>query len=169
MEQPMVTNSFQNSEEQGDSVYLYAPENKDLYRDVLENFNNNDCIFSRNLLAYLEEEGRGEDSFHTKHLLTCSSCQNKAKKYRSMKHKIETSIPTFEFNEELAPMLRSEVKDAFQHFSKKAEGAQWTKINTWKLLKSSFVELYKGCFSSRELVLGLFMAAMMALVFYIFS
>lgn len=163
-----------------DSVYLYSPEHKDLYNDVLESFNKSDCVFNRNLLAYLEEESYQADhgiretkldqSFYSKHLISCKSCQAKASEYRKMKYSIKTSLPEFSFNEELSGMLESEIKDAFDHFAKLHDSGDQSvsRLDFFALFRSSIIEFIKGFFSSREIVLGFLLSSVIVLLILIF-
>lgn len=153
--------------EHQDSVYLYHSENKELYNDVLENFNKSDCIFNRNLMAYLENRDEQDDSFYAKHILSCSSCQAKAKEFRKLHTKINESIPIYKINEELLPMVREEVKDLvdlFNHDSNEIE-----RINILKTFKASLSEFFKGFFTSREIVMGFLVASAMVLLILFFN
>ena len=150
-----------------DSVYLYDPDNKDLYNEVLENLNKNDCIFGRNLLAYLEDQDRADNSFYRKHLMSCKSCQLKAGEYRSMKDQIQKTIPERKLNPDLLAMLRSEIKDSIDHFSKDRDSIE--RINWGATFKSSLIEFSKGFFFSREIVLGFLLATSLLLFILLFK
>ena len=143
-----------------DSVYLYSPENKQLYQDVIESFSQSDCIFSRNLVAYLEDD-HGKDSFYTKHLLSCETCQSKAKEYRAMLSKVSDSIPVYEMTEELFSMMRGEIGDVADLLNREEEDPH--RIDFKATFKSSLFEFAKGFFVSREIVVGFILSCVVVL------
>lgn len=139
-----------------DSVYLYHSENKDLYNEVLEKFNQSDCIFNRNLMAYLEDRERSDDSFYSKHVLSCPSCQAKAKEYRNIQNRIGQAIPDKQMGDELLSMIKADIKEAEELFNQ--DPSELEKINILATFKSSLVEFFKGFFTSREIALGFLLA-----------
>ena len=143
-----------------DSVYLYSPENKDLYQDVIESFSQSDCIFTRNLVAYLEDD-RGKDSFYTKHLLSCETCQSKAKEYRAMLDKVSNSIPVYEMTEELFAMMRGEIGDVADLLNREEEDPY--RIDFKTTFKDSLSEFARGFFVSREIVVGFLLSCVVVL------
>lgn len=158
--------SRRSSQYKDDSVYLYSPENKDLYNNVLENFNKSDCIFNRNLLAYLEEE-KGNESFYSKHILSCESCQAKAREYRKMMSTVKTSIPIHQMNGELDSMMRSEIADVADLLNR--EEVDPHALNLLDTFKSSLKEFTKGFFFSREIVLGFLLSSVVVLFTLIYK
>ncbi len=161
-------NSFRKKTSQlEDSVYLYHDENKDLYNEVLEGLNKSDCIFNRNLMAYLEKQDEVDDSFYSKHLLSCPSCQAKATEYRKLQSKISQAIPYYKINKELLPMVSEELKEALKLFNH--DPNQIERINILSTFKASLGEFFRGFFTSREIVLGFFVASAMVLLILVLN
>jgi len=154
---PSNQNVFKTKESQvKDSVYLYNPENKDLYNEVLENFNKSDCIFNRNLMAYLEECDRSVDSFYSKHILVCPSCQAKALEFKNIRNKIVQSIPNQQMSDGLLAMIKPDIKEAKDLFNEDPSSIE--RINFLSTFRKSLVEFFTGFFTSREIILGFLMA-----------
>jgi len=144
-----------------DSIYLYHSENKDLYNEVLEKFNHSDCIFNRNLMAYLEDRERSDNSFYSKHILSCPSCQVKAKEYKDIQKKITQAIPDREMSDELLSMIKADIKEAEELFNQ--DPNELERINILATFKSSLIEFFKGFFTSREIAFGFLLACFFVL------
>lgn len=76
-----------------ESSYLYSPENRDVYRKMLASFNDRDCVFSRNLIPYLENPSKEPGPFYSKHITECSHCQRRAQNYAQTLQLVREHIP----------------------------------------------------------------------------
>jgi len=148
-----------NSETE-DSVYLYNPKNKDLYSKVLDQFNESDCIFSRNLMAYLEDRGRSDGSFYSKHIPHCVSCQTKASEYKEIQRKISKAIPNQQMSDESFSMIKAEINEAQGIFDPNVIA----RINFLATLRKSLIEFFSGFFTSREIIFGFSLACLFVLI-----
>ena len=89
------------------SLYLYS--DKSLYHQVLKDFNTNDCLFSKNLIAYVESRSVHSGSFYQKHLLECEICREKVGKYKKLLSSISKQIPYVNPSEEVSLQLKNYV------------------------------------------------------------
>ena len=137
------------------SVYLYDPQRKDLYQKVLNEFSRKDCVFGRNLLAYLEGPEDQVGPFYSKHLLTCPTCQAKARDYKKMMHSLDEAIPFVEASIETKEMFHSELKEILPLFEKVEEEDPMKGI-----FLESLKEFAANFYRSKEMAAGVALAAM---------
>lgn len=99
------------------SKYLYSDKN--LYFQVLEEFNKGNCLFSRNLTAYLENSTSQPGPFYGKHLNECKICQEKVRNYRKLLHTVKSQIPYVQPEHDFLSHIEPELKEAFSVYKKR--------------------------------------------------
>jgi len=101
------------------SSYLYSPENRGLYFEVLEEFNKGNCLFSRNLMAYLENSHQQPGPFYQKHLSECEVCLSKVRSYKKLLTTVKAQIPYQQPVSDFESVIDAELKEAFSLFKQK--------------------------------------------------
>ena len=127
-----------------ESVYLYGEEGRDLYQDFLNNGNKQDCLFSRNLFAYLERGSEVQSPFYEKHLLECPICQAKASKWEQLLKVVDQNIPEEKMETSTLEFLESECANLAEVFGKqKIIDKRNRKKESLEAIKSALLDLVK--------------------------
>lgn len=110
------------------SSYLYSPENKDLYKETLDEYNQKSCVFSRNLIALLETASLKQGPFYQKHIKECRVCQKMASDFAQKEKKIKAAIPVQTTPPDLAQNIKADLREALAYIEKKSRPKKtWSK------------------------------------------
>jgi len=149
-----------------ESTYLYSKNNIDLYHRMLDEFNSSECVFSRNLLVFLENGEREPGPFYSKHINECSICQKKAREYSALLMSVNRAIPVASLPENFQSLVKREIKEslklAFQRLEEKDSTSLWSK----KFLFQVFEDLGKRTFLTRDFLKGIALASLSAAILY---
>ncbi len=94
--------------------YLYSKENGPLYLGILEEQNNAECMYSRNLIAVMEGQSESMSAFYDRHVVECKICQDIAQATSWRSQRVRQLIPSIRVPTELSSQIRSELKDALR-------------------------------------------------------
>ncbi len=127
------------------SSYLYSPENKDLYQDTLNEYNQKKCVFSRNLIALLETASLKQGPFYQKHIKECSICQKMAQEFSEKEKLIKAAIPVARTPNDLGENIKADLKEALGYLEKKSRPApRWSRELAKDALKDFFITMPKS-------------------------
>lgn len=137
------------------TTYLYSKDNKNLYFQMLEDFNKGNCLFTRNLLAYLESSHKQPGPFYSKHLSECAVCQEKVKRYRGLLNEVKAQIPFVQADDQLESMIKPELKEILGlHQRKKKQEETKDRLLNQKFFKSAVSDFFKEALFSRTILKG---------------
>jgi hypothetical protein len=150
-----------------ESTYLYSQNNRDLYHQVLEQFNDQSCVFSRNLLAFIESPHKEPGPFYSKHVNECSHCQKMAREFSEALNRVSSLIPDQSPPEGFSATIKPELKEVGRFWQKKqkAMAAQKSVMGPEFYAQALSDFFFKGLLS-RTFLKGLGYASLSALVLY---
>jgi hypothetical protein len=141
---------MKNKNIEDESNYLYANEQRDLYRKTIEQHNSSNCTFSRNLIPYLESSHfkNDDDSFYARHLGECNICQKKARSWIELMKEIRNVIPSAP----VEPILIQEIQEEMRKFSvslswQEKERQKEKIIHFFQVSKNVLVDIGKSFFT----------------------
>lgn len=150
-----------------ESTYLYAQDNKDLYHQVLEQFNDKDCVFSRNLLAFIESPQQQPGPFYSKHINECPHCQKMAREFSQTLKRVQALIPDEAPPEGFSQAIRPELKEAARFWNKKVKLATQKENGlNFEFLEQAVKDFFFEALLSKNFAKGLGYAALSALLVY---
>lgn len=152
----------------GESTYLYSQKNRDLYHKVLEQFNDQSCVFSRNLLAFIESPHKEPGPFYSKHVNECSHCQKMAREFSETLNRVHALIPDQSAPEGFSAIIRPELKEVARFWNKKQKALECQK-NTMgpEFYLQAVKDFFLTGIFSRTFLKGLGYAGLSALLVYI--
>ncbi len=150
------------------SRYLYSQENKNLYEETLDEFNNKSCVFSRTLIAQLESSQLKQGPFFQKHIKECKVCQTILEDYSSKEKELKAKIPVVSAPDYLVETLRPELRQSLAYLQVKSEERN-KPIVTKRLVLKSLKEFVTTVPKSRTFLNGLVLAffSFVALKFFL--
>ncbi len=149
------------------STYYYAKGNRDLYQKTLDQFNDKNCVFSRNLLAFLESPHKEPGPFYSRHVNECSHCQQKVQEFSKTLQTIQDLIPDAQPPADFSRTVRPDIKEAINFWKKKVKALKdHDKLMGPTFLKRLFVEFFTQGLMSRTFAKGLLWACASALILY---
>lgn len=148
-----------------ESTYFYSQNNRDLYQQVLDQFNDKNCVFSRNLLAFLESPQREPGPFYSRHVNECPHCQKKVREFSQTLKTIHALIPDEAPPEDFRRTVSPEIKEAIS-FWKKKQRALRRERNLYgpEFIKRAASDFVMQGLWSRSFLKGIGLAAMSALI-----
>lgn len=151
-----------------ESTYLYAEKNRDLYQSVLDQFNDKNCVFSRNLLAFLESPQREPGPFYSRHVNECPACQAKVHEFSKTLQNIQRHIPDHSAPDDLSLQVRPEIKEAINFWKKKQKALEKSdKILAADFVKEATKDFFTKGLLSRSFAKGLLWAGFSAILLII--
>lgn len=151
-----------------ESTYLYSENNRDLYQQVLEQFNNRSCVFSRNLLAFIESPQKEPGPFYSKHINECEHCQKMAREFSDTLSRVNHLIPDQSPPEGFSAIIRPELKEVARFWSKKQKAlANQKKVYGPEFFTQAIKDFFLEGLLSKNFAKGLGLAALSALLVYI--
>ena len=151
----------------GESTYLYSQKNRDLYHQVLEQFNDKNCVFSRNLLAFIESPQKEPGPFYSKHVNECAHCQKMAREFSVTLARVGSLIPDQSPPEGFSSTVKPELKEIARFWRKKQKSLETQKSTMGPEFYAQAVKDFfiAGIFS-RTFLKGLGLAGLSALLVY---
>lgn len=152
-----------------ESTYLYSSENRELYHHVLDQFNNNDCVFSRNLLAFIESPQNEPGPFYSRHINECEHCQKKVRSFSQKLTIIKNLIPETLPPEDFSSQVKPEIQEALKFLKKRMK----LNLNKGRLLNKDFlreavVDFFFRGLRSQTFLKGLLYASLSAILVFLF-
>ncbi|GEM_PF-2282975 len=152
-----------------ESTYLYSSENRDLYHHVLDQFNNNDCVFSRNLMAFIESPQNEPGPFYSRHINECGQCQAKVRAFsqtlKNVRKLIPENSPPEGFNAQVSPEIQEALK-----FLKKRIKVEENKnlLFSRDFVRQAIIDFFTIGLRSQTFFKGIALAALSTILVYIF-
>ena len=150
------------------STHLYSKENRELYRDTLDQYNQSFCILGRNLGFYLESATGVSSSYLSKHIKKCPICQREAKVWKKKMRQLEGQIPLVAPSTGTHELIRSECHQILELLQKRMNSRgeearpEFFKTSGQKL-QAAGKEIFH-IFTSKELFKGIVLAGAVGLV-----
>jgi hypothetical protein len=153
-----------------ESTYYYSKDNRDLYQKTLDQFNDKNCVFSRNLLAFLESPQKEPGPFYSRHVNECPHCQKKVQEFGRTLQTIQELIPDEQPPIDFSQTVRPDIKEAVSFWKKKQKAlSDHDKLMKPSFFKRLFIEFFTHGLMSRTFAKGLIWAGLSAvLLFFIF-
>lgn len=150
-----------------ESTYLYAESNRELYQKVLDQFNDKNCVFSRNLLAFLESPQREPGPFYSRHVNECPHCQQKVHEFSQTLKVIQSLIPDYSAPEDFSQVVKPEIKEAINFWKKKQKALEkHDQIFGVEFFQNAFKDFFMKGLWSRSFAKGLMWAGFSALILF---
>lgn len=148
------------------ATYLYSDKN--LYHKVLDEFNQGNCLFSRNLMAYLENTSSQPGAFYGKHLNECKVCQEKVRRYRGLLNKVRSQIPYIQPDGEFIAHIEPELKEALKiHQARIKRKSEQNDYFQGEFLKRASNDLIKGVLFSPSIIKAAAWSGIAGILIYI--
>ncbi len=150
------------------STHLYSKENRELYRDTLDQYNQSFCILGRNLGFYLESATAASNPYLSKHIKECPICQREARVWKKRMRQLEGQIPLVAPSTGTRELIRSECHQILELLQKRMNSrAQKASPKFFETSGQKFKMAVKEVFhilTSRELFKGIALAGAVGLV-----
>ncbi|MCR9205081.1 MAG: hypothetical protein NXH75_10915 [Halobacteriovoraceae bacterium] len=148
------------------ATYLYSDKN--LYHKVLDEFNQGNCLFSRNLMAYLENSSTQPGAFYGKHLSECNVCQEKVSRYKDLLHKVKSQVPYIQPERDFISHIEPELKEALSIYKKRLKREDKKgEYFQGDLIKRVGEDLLKGVFLTPAFIKGMLWSGIAGILLYI--
>lgn len=148
------------------STYLYSDKN--LYHKVLDEFNQGNCLFSRNLMAYLENSSTQPGAFYGKHLSECKVCQDKVSRYKNLLHKVKSQIPYIQPERDFVSHIEPELKEALSLYKKRLKREDKKgEYFQGELVQRVGEDLLKGVFLTPAFLKGMLWSGVAGILLYL--
>lgn len=150
------------------STYLYSDDNRDIYQDYLNEISNKECRFSKQIPLYLERTHENEMTFFSKHLMSCSICQDALREEEEKRKLVLKSIPYEALRSELTDSLQSDFREIADILIEKEREYKRKRSNDKSMArKQFFYDVTLGFLKTPTFLKGAFLAASSFVFLYI--
>jgi len=124
--------------------YLYAKSNHEIYHSVLNEHNNKDCIYSRNLIAMMDGAEEKISPFYQGHILECKICQKLAQASSWKAQKIRGLIPKVSLPDHFLSTTKGDLSEAVALFKNREGRERVSKETSLAMLLKPLQELMES-------------------------
>ena len=150
------------------STHLYSKENRELYRDTLDQYNQLFCLLGRNLSFYLESATKASNPQLLRHIKKCPTCQREVSIWRKKMRQLEEQIPRVAPSAGTRELIRSECHQILELLQKRMNSrTKEARPKFFKASRQKFQAAGKEIFhilTSKELFKGILLAGVVGLV-----
>lgn len=151
-----------------DSTYLFDRHSRDLYIDYLETLTGEECIFSRNIPAYLNSEEKQSMSFFSRHLSECPKCQKELRRAKQQNAAFSNLVPTAQPSEHFLSNIELGLKDVKLMMDGKSElQKDLAQKREVEMMKQFIIDSTVGFMTRATFVKGLLLSSATCLLLYL--
>ena len=95
-----------------ETKYLYSKDNTELYHEFIGELNQQECLYSRNVIAMMDGSRTSSSAFYEDHILTCKTCMDLVKRNSLQSQQVRASIPHISIPSNFTETVRGDLKEA---------------------------------------------------------